>query len=100
MPSATVPGFLPSTSGFRFPNAFPHVPVRRIGIPGVVSLPIGDASNGLRGGMAFAARDDHDAGRPPPPDAVAPGSGRSSTSSWIGCSTASICRSGRRAPSS
>ncbi|MCI0635653.1 MAG: hypothetical protein L0206_17315 [Actinobacteria bacterium] len=52
-----VPGFLPSTSGFRFANAFSNVPVRRIGIPSVISVPIGDASNGLCGGMAFAARD-------------------------------------------
>jgi len=49
--------------------------VRRIGIPGVVSLPIGDASNGLCGGMAFAARDYFEVGRPPPPDTTAPGSG-------------------------
>lgn len=61
-----VPRFLPSTSGFAFPNRFPRVPVRRIGIPGVVSLPIGDASNGLCGGMAFAARDYFEAERQPP----------------------------------
>jgi hypothetical protein len=66
MTTHTVPGFLPSTSGFRFANAFPNVPVRRIGIPGVISVPIGDASNGLCGGMAFAARDYFEAGRTPP----------------------------------
>jgi hypothetical protein len=71
----TVPGFLPSTSGFAFANDFPHVPVRRIGVPGVVSVPIGDASNGLCGGMAFAARDYFEAGRPPPPDATPPAEG-------------------------
>lgn len=70
-----VPGFLPSTSGFRFANAFPKVPVRRIGIPGVVSVPIGDASNGLCGGMVFAARDYFEAGRQPPSDDRAPGDG-------------------------
>jgi len=43
MPSRIVSGCLPSTSGFRFANSFPHVPLRRIGIPGVVSVPIGDA---------------------------------------------------------
>jgi hypothetical protein len=73
--SRTVPGFLPSTSGFRFANDFPRVPVRRIGIPGLISLPIGDASNGLCGGMAFAARDYFEAKRPPPPDATPPGEG-------------------------
>jgi len=57
MATRMLEGFLPSTSGFRFANSFPHVPVRRIGIPGVISVPIGDASNGLCGGMAFAVRD-------------------------------------------
>jgi hypothetical protein len=70
-----VEGFLPSVWGFAFPNAFPHVPVRRIGIPGVVSLGIGDASNGLCGGMAYAARDYFEARRTPPPDTEAPSSG-------------------------
>ena len=51
------------------------MPVRRIGIPGVVSLPIGDASNGLCGGMAFAARDYFEAERPPPDETTAPGAG-------------------------
>jgi hypothetical protein len=73
--ATTVPGFLPSTNGFRFPNRFPRVPVRRIGIPGVVSIPIGDASNGLCGGMALAARDFLEAGRPPPPDPDPPEEG-------------------------
>lgn len=70
-----VPGFLPSTSGFRFANAFPHVPVRRVGIPGVLSLGVGDASNGLCGGMAFAARDYLEAGRAPPADTTPPSEG-------------------------
>lgn len=70
-----VPGFLPSTSGFRFANSFPHVPVRRIGIPGVISLGIGDASDGLCGGMAFAVRDYFEAGRPPSTDTAPPAEG-------------------------
>jgi hypothetical protein len=70
-----VDGFTPSASGFRFPNSFPHVPVRQIGIPGVVSVPIGDASNGLCGGMVFAARDYFEAGRTPPTDTTPPGGG-------------------------
>ncbi len=75
MPGAAVPGFLPSTHGFGFPNDFPHVPLRSIGIPGVVSIPIGDASNGLCGGMAFAVRDYFESGRTPPPDTSPPASG-------------------------
>ena len=41
----------------------------------MVSLPIGDASNGLCGGMAFAARDYFEAARPPPDEPAAPGDG-------------------------
>jgi hypothetical protein len=41
----------------------------------VVSLPIGDASNGLCGGMAFAVRDYFEASRPPPPDTTPPSDG-------------------------
>jgi hypothetical protein len=76
MGSRTVPGFLPSTSGFAFANSFPQVPVRRIGIPGVVSLGIGDASNGLCGGMAFAVRDYFEVDRAPPRRTSAPTKGR------------------------
>lgn len=70
-----VGGFLPSSSGFRFPNSFPHVPVRRIGIMGVVSLGLGDASNGLCGGMAFGARDYFEAGRTPGASTAVPSEG-------------------------
>jgi hypothetical protein len=75
MLSRAVRGFLPSRSGFRFSNSFARGPLRFIGIPGVLRIPIGDASNGLCGGMAFAARDYFEAGRPPPPDAAPPKSG-------------------------
>lgn len=92
-----VPGFLPSASGIAFPNRFPRVPVRRIGIPGIVSVPIGDASNGLCGGMAFAVRDYFEAGKPPPGLGDAPGEGTLSTTSSTGCSTASTFRSARPA---
>lgn len=73
--SGRVEGFLPSTSAFRFPNSFAHVPLRRIGVPGVLSVPIGDAANGLCGGMAFAARDMFEARRPPPPNTTPPTEG-------------------------
>lgn len=76
MPGRSVPGFVPSRSGYRFNNAFPRVPLRFIGIPGVVRIPIGDASNGLCGGMVFGARDHFEARRPPPPDTTPPSSGR------------------------
>ena len=38
-------------------------------------MPIGDASNGLCGGMVFAARDYFEAGRTPPPDTTPPSEG-------------------------
>lgn len=59
MESRTVPGFLPSTSGLKFSNHFPSgVAVTTIKLPvGGVSIPIGDASNGVCGGMVYAALD-------------------------------------------
>jgi hypothetical protein len=71
---ASVPGFLPSTSGFRFSNAFARVPLLHIDV-GVAEIPIGDASNGLCGGMAFAARDYFEAKKAPPADRTPPSSG-------------------------
>ena len=53
----TVPDFAPSIHGFAFPNEFPEgVALRTIDL-GVTKLPVGKASNGLCGGMAFGARD-------------------------------------------
>ena len=41
MVKRAVPGFLPSTSGLHFNNSFARVPLRSIGIPEVVAVPIG-----------------------------------------------------------
>ena len=60
-----VRGFKPSTSGFAFRNSWPGDPLRRVDLP-VGSIPIGKASNGLCGGMAYAARDFFEAGVPVP----------------------------------
>jgi hypothetical protein len=58
MESARVPGFLPSTSGFKFPNSFPPgIPIVKITIPLIGTIPIGDASNGVCGGMDYVAMD-------------------------------------------
>jgi hypothetical protein len=68
--------FLPSTHGFRFSNSdWPHVPLQEIDLPLGGRIPIGDAGNGLCGGMAFAARDYARNGVPVPELAVAPGDG-------------------------
>jgi hypothetical protein len=73
-----VPGFRPSTSGLHFANHFPQAPLRSIELalgPKTLEVTIGNAANGLCGGMAFAARDYFEAGLappdgtdPPPPD--------------------------------
>ena len=55
--SARVPGFLPSANGLHFINAWPHEPDLTIALPGVGTLPIGDASNGVCGGMVYTVRD-------------------------------------------
>jgi hypothetical protein len=75
MTSVRVPGFLPSTRGLHFPNAFPHVPNLEIDLPGGTTLPIGDAANGLCGGMAYMVRDLFEAGLAPPALTRAPGDG-------------------------
>jgi hypothetical protein len=59
MESGAVPGFLPSTAGLKFSNHFPPgIAVRTISLPVVgIDIPIGDASNGVCGGMVYAALD-------------------------------------------
>jgi hypothetical protein len=76
-----IPGFLPSTAGFHFANRWPHGPAIRLGlrvsgpVPVALELRIGDAADGLCGGMALAARDRWLRGEPPPNDAVPPPEG-------------------------
>ena len=69
MTTGRVEGFLPSTSGMKFTNHFPSgIPIVSIPLPIGRSIPVGDASTGVCGGMVYAAlaRADHD-------DAVARG---------------------------
>jgi hypothetical protein len=70
-----IQSFLPSTAAFHFSNSFPHVPLLNIDILGN-QVPIGDAANGLCGGMALAARDYHESGLPIPNITSAPSSGQ------------------------
>jgi hypothetical protein len=73
--SRGVKGFLPSTSGFHFSNAnFAAVPDVTISVLGQ-QIKIGDAANGLCGGMAFAVRDYFEAAKPIPSDETNPTSG-------------------------
>ncbi len=55
--SVRVPGFTPSVHGLRFINRWPSEPDLVLPLPGGGSIPIGDASNGLCGGMAYTVRD-------------------------------------------
>ncbi|MET8161536.1 hypothetical protein ABZT47_34700 [Sphaerisporangium sp. NPDC005289] len=64
--------FRPSTHGFRFPNSWPAGTTDTTIDLGLARLPIGDASNGLCGGMVYAALDYYMAGRSIPPQVVAP----------------------------
>lgn len=69
-----VPGFSPDKFGFAFPNSFPNVPYGPIDVAGV-PVSIGDASNGMCGGMVFAARDFFEAGLSRPTLTTPPSSG-------------------------
>jgi hypothetical protein len=73
--SNAVPGFLPSTNGFRFANRFQPGPTLKLGVLDPRWIGIGDAAAGLCGGMAWYARDRFVAGRPIPPDSQAPANG-------------------------
>ena len=64
-PSAVVTGFDPLVHGFRFNNAFPPHPHIQLPTP-FGRIRIGDAKNGLCGGMVFAALDYFHAKQPVP----------------------------------
>ncbi len=53
-----VPGYLPSTHGFAFPNHWPSIHITSITLPDpFADIAVGNASWGLCGGMSFASRD-------------------------------------------
>ncbi len=72
-PTAVMTGFDPLKHGFRFNNAFPPHPHIQLPTP-FGRIRIGDAKNGLCGGMVFAALDYFYAGQPVP-DVKKPPSG-------------------------
>jgi hypothetical protein len=61
-------GFLPSTHGFHFANAWPHGPTLKFGPLDPRMIGVGDAADGLCGGMVYTAADLFLAGVPVPPD--------------------------------
>jgi hypothetical protein len=61
-----VADFTPAANGFRFTNSFPPAPTVRIDLGPVGVVGLGDASQGVCGGMVFAARDYFEAARSVP----------------------------------
>ncbi len=72
MVSVRVQGLVPSARGFHFANRWPHMPVTEIKLGDLVTLGLGDAANGLCGGMSFAVADLFMAGLPRPPETSNP----------------------------
>src|ERR1043165_6353569 len=70
-----VPGFQASVNGLRFTNSWPHEPNIVVKVGPLGSVPIGDASNGLCGGMVYPVIDVFPAGLPPIPDTTNPAHG-------------------------
>ncbi len=62
---AKLSNFVPSTNGLHYANFWPNEPDLKITYRGN-NIPIGNASNGLCGGMAFVVRDLFEAHRLPP----------------------------------
>jgi len=61
----SVPNFVPSVNGLHFVNSWPNEPIIDVNVPGLGAVPIGDASNGLCGGMVYTVIDVFRAGIPP-----------------------------------
>lgn len=72
LPSNRIPNFLPSTNSLNFTNSWSAPqPDSTIATP-LGNIGIGDASNGLCGGMVFTVRDLFEAKLPPPSDTTPP----------------------------
>jgi hypothetical protein len=65
MASVRVANFAPKTNGFGFANSWPHVPLYEFQLGALAKLTIGDAANGLCGGMSFTVADLHAVGLAP-----------------------------------
>ncbi len=75
MAGVRVPDFTPAVNGFHFDNAFPSEPIRTFQLGNIATLDVGDAANGLCGGMSFTVRDLFEAGLRPPPEPAPPAKG-------------------------
>jgi hypothetical protein len=70
-----VPGFLPSQNGLHFANYYPHEPEIVVNLPFGRTLALGDAANGLCGGMVYTVCDYFEAQQPIPSATEAPAGG-------------------------
>ena len=75
MGSVRVGDFSPKVHGFHFNNAFPSEAIRTFRLGNIATLDVGDAANGLCGGMSFTVRDLFEAGLRPPPEPAPPAKG-------------------------
>jgi hypothetical protein len=73
--SNAVPRFLPSAQGLHFANSYAHGPTVTFGPLDPRWVGIGDAANGLCGGMSFYVRAKYKAGLPVPADTDVPANG-------------------------
>jgi hypothetical protein len=73
--SNAVPGFNASVDGLHFTNSWPSEPDIVVNAGPLGNVPIGDASNGLCGGMVYTVMDVFAAGLPPIPDTHNPAQG-------------------------
>lgn len=68
-----VPGFTASINGLRFSNGWPDEPAMVVKMPAPIGdIPIGNASNGLCGGMVYTVIDVFTSGLPPIADTTNP----------------------------
>jgi hypothetical protein len=75
MKERTLEGFLPSLNGFHFANAWPSGPTVRFGPFDPLRIGIGDAADGLCGGMVYTVGDLFAACVAMPPDREPPPNG-------------------------
>jgi hypothetical protein len=75
MSERVVPGFLPSTHGLHYANAWPSGPTVKFGPIDPRIIGVGDAKNGLCGGMCYTVRDLFEANVAVPPDRTPPDNG-------------------------
>jgi len=70
-----VAGFLPSSHGLHFANRYAPGPTVRLGVLDPRLVGVGDAKDGLCGGMSWFVRERFEAGLPIPGDTAAPDNG-------------------------